>query len=75
MDIKRSIFALAGMQFFDPQQISPDVKPNPRDNTVDLHYTLAEKGASQIQLQAGYGGSSFIGTLSLTFNNFSLRNF
>ena len=75
LDIKRTYFDLAGMQFFDPQQIGQDVVPNPQDNTVDLHWKLVEKGSSQVQLQAGYGGSSFIGTLGLTFNNFSLRNF
>ena len=36
---------------------------------------MVEKGSSQVQLQAGYGGGSFIGTLGLTFSNFSLRNF
>ncbi|WP_374365118.1 outer membrane protein assembly factor [Cloacibacterium sp.] len=75
LDIKRTYFDLAGMQFFDPQQVGQDVVPNPQDNTVDLHWKLVEKGSSQVQLQAGYGGSSFIGTLGLTFNNFSLRNF
>lgn len=75
LDIKRTYFDLAGMQFFDPQQVGQDVVPNPQDNTVDVHWTLVEKGSSQVQLQAGYGGSSFIGTLGLTFNNFSLRNF
>ena len=74
-DIKRTYFDLAGMQFFDPQQVGQDIKPNPQDNTVDIHWTLVEKGSSQVQLQAGYGGGSFIGTLGLTFNNFSLRNF
>lgn len=74
-DIKRTIFDLAGMSFFDPQQISPNIVPHPEDNTVDVKYTVVEKGSSQVQLQAGYGGSSFIGTLGLTFNNFSLKNF
>ena len=63
------------MQFFDPQQVGQQVTPNPQDNTVDIHWTLVEKGSSQVQLQAGYGGGSFIGTLGLTFNNFSLKNF
>lgn len=74
-DIKQTYYTLAGMQFFDPQQLGQQVLPNPQDNTVDLHWTLVEKGSSQVQLQAGYGGNSFIGTLGLTFNNFSLRNF
>ena len=74
-DIKRTYFDLANMQFFDPQQIGQQVNPNAVDNTVDIHWTLVEKGSSQVQLQAGYGGGSFIGTLGLTFNNFSLKNF
>lgn len=74
-DIKRTYFDLAGMQFFDPQQVGQEIQPNPQDNTVDIHWSLVEKGSSQVQLQAGYGGNSFIGTLGLTFNNFSLRNF
>lgn len=74
-DIKRTYFDLAGMQFFDPQKIGQEIKPNPENNTVDIHWTLEEKGSSQIQLQAGYGGNTFIGTLGLTFNNFSLRKF
>lgn len=74
-DIKRTFFDLAGMQFFDPQQVGQNIQPHPEDNTVDVHWTLVEKGSSQVQLQAGYGGNSFIGTLGLTFNNFSLRNF
>lgn len=74
-DIKKTYYTLAGMQFFDPQQIGQQVDPNPQDNTVNINWTLVEKGSSQVQLQAGYGGKSFIGTLGLTFNNFSLRNF
>lgn len=74
-DIRGTMFDLAGMQFFDPQQIKQDIKPNPTNNTVDINWSLVEKGSSQVQLQAGYGGNSFIGTLGLTFNNFSLKNF
>lgn len=74
-DIKRTYFDLASMTFFDPQQIAYPIEPHPEDNTVDVHWKLVEKGSSQVQLQAGYGGGSFIGTLGLTFNNFSLKNF
>lgn len=73
--IKRTYFTLAGMPYFDPQQLGQNVDPQPQDNTVNMHWTLVEKGSSQVQLQAGYGGNSFIGTLGLTFNNFSLKNF
>jgi hypothetical protein len=36
--------------------------------------TTSRKGSSQIELQGGYGGGGFIGTLGLSFNNFQRRN-
>jgi len=72
--IIRSIRELSQMGFFDPEAISPDIKPNYQDKTVDIDYNVVEKGSSQIELQGGYGGGAFIGTLGLSFNNFSIRN-
>ncbi len=72
--IIRSIRELSQMGFFDPEAISPDVKPNYQDKTVDIDYNVVEKGSSQIELQGGYGGGAFIGTLGLSFSNFSIRN-
>ncbi|PHR69944.1 MAG: outer membrane protein assembly factor BamA [Lutibacter sp.] len=72
--IIRSIRELGQLGFFDPETISPDLKTNFNDKTVDVDYTVTEKGASQIELQGGYGGGSFIGTVGLSFNNFSMRN-
>ncbi len=72
--IIRSIRELGQLGFFDPETITPDLKPNYYDKTVDIDYSVTEKGASQIELQGGYGGGSFIGTLGLSFNNFSMRN-
>ncbi|MGY6649503.1 outer membrane protein assembly factor BamA [Wenyingzhuangia sp. IMCC45574] len=73
-NIIRSIRELGQMGFFDAENITPDLKPNYADKTVDVEYSLEEKGSSQIELQGGYGGGSFIGTLGLSFNNFSIRN-
>ena len=73
-DIIRSIREIGQLGFFDAEAITPDIKPNYTDKTVDIDYTVAEKGSSQIELQGGYGGGSFIGTLGLSFNNFSTRN-
>jgi len=42
--------------------------------TIDVKFDLVESGASQIELQGGYGQGGFIGTLGLSFNNFSMRN-
>lgn len=73
-NIIRSIRELGQMGYFDAENISPDLQPNYGDKTVSVEYALEEKGSSQIELQGGYGGGSFIGTLGLSFNNFSIRN-
>ena len=72
--IVRTVRELGQMGFFDPEQISPDFKNvDPNAGTVDIEYGLVEKGASQVELQGGYGGGGFIGTLGLSFNNFSVK--
>ena len=73
-DIIRTIREIGQLGFFDAEAITPDISPNYQDKTVDIDYTVAKKGSSQIELQGGYGGGSFIGTLGLSFNNFSVRN-
>ena len=60
---------------FDDQKTEP--KPtniNPQDGTVDIIYNVVEKPSDQVELSGGFGGGQLIGTLGLTFNNFSLRN-
>lgn len=74
-DIIRSIREISQLGFFDAENIVPDVKPNQVDKTVDIEYSVAEKGSSQIELQGGYGGNSFIGTLGLSFSNFAIKDF
>ncbi|MBB6110686.1 Beta-barrel assembly machine subunit BamA [Mucilaginibacter lappiensis] len=60
---------------FDEQKTEPKpVNINPQDGTVDLVYNVVEKPSDQIELSGGFGGGQLVGTLGLTFNNFSLRN-
>lgn len=75
-DIIRTVRELGQLGFFDAEKISPDIKnPDPNAGTVDLEWKLDDTGgSSQIQLQGGYGGGSFIGTIGLNFNNFSIQN-
>lgn len=71
----RTIREIGQLGFFDPEAIDPKFKNvDPSAGTVDIEYNLVEKGSSQIELQGGYGGGGFIGTLGLSFNNFSARN-
>ena len=74
-DVVRTVRELGQLGFFDPEAIDPKfLNPDPTTGTVDIEYHLAEKGASQIELQGGYGNGGFIGTLGLSFNNFSAKN-
>ncbi|WP_421810878.1 BamA/OMP85 family outer membrane protein [Flagellimonas sp.] len=74
-NIVRSIRELGQLGFFDAEQIVPDIQnPDPNAGTVDIQYSLVEAGSSQIELQGGFGGGGFIGTLGLSFSNFSLKN-
>ncbi len=72
-NIIRSIREIGQLGFFDAN-VTPDVKPDYQNKTADIDFSVVEKGGSQIELQGGYGGGSFIGTLGLSFNNFSFRN-
>ena len=71
--IIRSIREIGQLGFFDTN-VTPEVKPDYQNKTTDIDFTVVEKGGSQIELQGGYGGGAFIGTLGLSFNNFAIRN-
>jgi outer membrane protein insertion porin family len=74
-ELVRTIREIGQLGFFDPEAIDPKFKNvDSSAGTVDIEYNLVEKGSSQIELQGGYGGGGFIGTLGLSFNNFSARN-
>ncbi|GGE01770.1 outer membrane protein assembly factor BamA [Planktosalinus lacus] len=74
-NVVRTIRELGQLGFFDPETIAPEFKNvDPNTGTLDMEFRVEESGASQIELQGGYGGGGFVGTLGLSFNNFSLRN-
>ena len=73
--IIRTIRELGQTQFFDTEQLTPNFKNIDQNaGTLDVEYSVVEKGASQFELQGGFGGTGFIGTLGLRFNNFSIAN-
>jgi outer membrane protein insertion porin family len=74
-DLVRTVREIGALGFFDAEAIEPKFKNvDPAAGTVDIEWNLAERGSSQIELQGGYGGGGFIGTLGLSFNNFSIQN-
>lgn len=88
-DIIRTQRELSQLTFFNPEKMNVVPTPNPADGTVDIEYTVEEKPSDQIELSGGYGGRrnafmgtgtmmggvGLIGTLGVTFNNFSVKNF
>jgi outer membrane protein insertion porin family len=74
-DIIRTQQKLGQLGYFNPQTISPNMQPNPANATVDIEWKVEEQSNDQIELSGGWGGAfGFVGTLGLSFNNFSLRN-
>ncbi len=75
-ELERSLRDLASMGHFEPEKImSPsgyNILPNYNANTVDVTYNVEEKPNSQFELAGGWGGNTFVGTLGLSFNNFSI---
>lgn len=70
----RSQRTLAQLKYFDAEKLTPGVNPNPDDGTVDIGFDVTETSADQIELSGGWGYGRIVGTVGLSFNNFSLRN-
>jgi outer membrane protein insertion porin family len=71
--IIRTVRELAAMGHFNPENITPNIMPNPSDGTVDIEYIVEEKSNDQLEVSAGWGGYGFVGTVGLRFANFAAR--
>lgn len=76
--LERSLREIASMGNFDQEQALDHTRgysiiPNQMNNTVDITYNVAEKPNSQFELSGGWGGYSFVGTVGVSFNNFSIK--
>lgn len=77
-DFERSVREIASMGTFEPEKAASEegynLMPNQVNNTVDIAYNLTEKPSSQFELSGGWGSNTFVGTVGVSFNNFSSRN-
>lgn len=73
-DIIRTQRELAQLGYFDQEKLGVNPKPNPENGTVDIEYVVEERPSDQLQLSGGWGAGQVVGTLGVTFNNFSSRN-
>ncbi|MFT4568668.1 MAG: outer membrane protein insertion porin family [Saprospiraceae bacterium] len=73
--IVRSQREITNLGYFDPENLTMDTPVNYERGTVDIIYKVVETPSDQLELSAGYGGfQGLIGTLGVTFNNFSVQN-
>ena len=76
-DFERSIREIASMGHFEPENAYSEkgrsIIPNQNNNTVDIAFNVEEKPNSQLELSGGWGGNTFVGTLGVSFNNFSFK--
>jgi outer membrane protein insertion porin family len=73
-DIIRSQRELSQLGYFNPETMGVNPKPNPSDGTVDIEYTVEERPSDQVELSGGWGNGQIVGTIGVSFNNFSGRN-
>jgi outer membrane protein insertion porin family len=73
-DIIRSQREIIQLGYFDQEKIDVIPRPNPVDGTVDIEYVVEETSSDQVELSGGWGANRIIGTVGLTFNNFSTKN-
>jgi outer membrane protein insertion porin family len=81
-DIIRSQREIINLGYFNQENLGINTPVNPERGTVDIEYTVEEKPSDQLELSAGYqpavagfsNRGNIIGTLGVTFNNFSARN-
>jgi len=73
-DIIRTQRELMQLKYFDQEKLSVNPKPNPADGTVDIEYVVEETSSDQVELSGGWGAGRIVGTLGLSFNNFSAHN-
>lgn len=74
-DIIRSQRMIMNLGYFNAENLGINTPVNPERGTVDIEYKVEERPSDQLELSAGWGGlQGVIGTLGVSFNNFSMRN-
>lgn len=73
-DIIRTQRELGQLRYFNPEKLGVNPKPNASDGTVDIEYVVEEQSSDQVELSGGWGAGRIVGTLGLSFNNFSAKN-
>jgi outer membrane protein insertion porin family len=74
-DVIRTQRELAQLGYFNPEAFDVKTSQRAEEGLVDMEFILEEKPSDQIELSGGWGGGRVVGTLGVSFTNFSLRKF
>jgi len=72
--LMRTIRLLGSMGHFNPEAIMPDIKPVSNE-LVNINWPLEEQASDQFNIAGGWGSGTFVGSVGITLNNLSVRNF
>ena len=72
--LMRTMRMLSSMQHFNPEAIIPDVKPVSNE-LVNINWPLEEQASDQFNVAGGWGSGTFVGSVGITLNNLSIKNF
>lgn len=73
-DLMRSAREIAQMGHFDAENMGILPVPDYDAGTVDIDLNLTPKNNDQIEFSAGWGSTGIVGSVSLKFTNFSVKN-
>lgn len=72
--LMQTIRTLNAMGHFNAETIMPDIKPV-SNSLVNVNWPLEEQASDQFNIAGGWGSGTFVGSVGITLNNLSVRNF
>ena len=72
--LMQTIRMLNSMGHFNPEAIQPDIKPVSSE-LVNVNWILEEQASDQFNIAGGWGSGTFVGSVGITLNNLSVKNF
>lgn len=78
-DVFRSLRELQQLQYFDQEKLMQDIQqgiqPDAENGIVNIDYHVNEVSSDKFEVSGGWGGGMVLGTIGVTFGNFSTRKF
>ncbi len=72
--LMQTIRTLNAMGHFNAEAIMPDIQPVSNE-LVNVNWPLEEQASDQFNIAGGWGSGTFVGSVGITLNNLSMRNF